>query len=168
MLNLPPYSPFPEITSSDLILKEVTPNDIKNLIEISFYDGKLAQTLEEATAMQNRIIDDYKDGLSIHWCIMDKATHEVMGTLGYYRGFENETGELGCVLKPSFRGKGIMSEAIKLAVEFGLNNMGLKKVIAVTTKQNTKAINLLERLQFIKVKELEDNSLEYRYQNSNS
>lgn len=168
MFNLPPYATFPEITSGDLILKEVAPDDIKDLVEISFYDGKPAQTLEEATVMQNRITNDYQEGSSIHWCIMDKATHEIMGTLGYYRGFENGTGELGCVLKPAFRGKGIMSKAIKLAAEFGLSNIGLKKVIAVTTKQNTKAINLLERLHFIKVKKLEDDELEYRYQNTNS
>jgi ribosomal-protein-alanine N-acetyltransferase len=164
MLHLPPYPVFPEIVSEYLVLKQVEPDDIKHLVEISFYDAKPAQTVEEAIVMQNRINADYQNGNSIHWCIIDKTTREVMGTLGYYRGFTNATGELGCVLKSAFRGKGIMGAAIKLAAEFGLNTMGLQKVIAITTKQNTKAINLLERLNFIKTKELGDNELEYHFQ----
>lgn len=163
-MNLPPYHPFPEITAGNLILKQVEPDDIKHLVEISFYDAKPAQTVEEAIVMQNRINADYQNGNSIHWCIIDKTTREVMGTLGYYRGFNNATGELGCVLKPAFRGKGIMTSAIKLAAEFGLNTMGLEKVMAITTKQNAKAINLLERLNFVKTKELEDNEIEYQFQ----
>ena len=168
MLHLPPYATFPEIIAGDLILREVKPDDMNALMEISFYDAKPAQTQEEAATMQSRINADYQSGTSIHWCIVDKATQQVMGTLGYYRGFENSTGELGCVLKPAFRGKGIMSKAIQLASEFGLNNMGLKKVIAVTTRQNTKAINLLERLNFVQVNVLEDDGLEYQYQRINS
>lgn len=166
-MNLPPYDTFPEISAGDLILKEVTADEVKHLVEISFYDAKPAQTLEEAMVMQNRINADYKNGNAIHWCIRHKLTGEVIGTLGYYRGFENGTGELGCVLKPAFRGKGIMTQAIKLAAEFGINTMGLQKVIAVTTKQNTKAIGLLERLNFKKIKELDD-ELEYQFQNTNS
>lgn len=30
---------------------------------------------------------------------------------GYYRGFENASGELGCVLLPQFRGQGFMTSA---------------------------------------------------------
>ncbi len=161
-MNLPPYHTFPEISLESLILKHVEQDDIQDLLEISFYDGKAAATLEEAILMQNRIDTDYQNGNSIHWCIMNKTTRKVMGTLGYYRGFENGTGELGCVLKPAFRGKGIMTEAIQLATEFGLTTMGLENVMAITTKQNTKAIRLLERLSFTKTKELENDDVEYR------
>jgi [ribosomal protein S5]-alanine N-acetyltransferase len=167
MVRLPPYDIFPEMSSGDLVLKQVEPNDIQDLVEISFYDAKPAQTLEEAIVMQNRINADYQNGSSIHWCIMNKTTGRVMGTLGYYRGFANNTGELGCVLKQDFRGQGIMAAAIKLAAEFGTDTMGLKAVVAITTKQNIKAINLLERLHFIKIRELEEQEVEYRFQKSN-
>ena len=98
---------------------------------------------------------------SIHWGIADKVTNKIVGTCGYYRGFENEAGELGCILLPQFRGQGFMTSAMKLAIEFGLKNMELKRIFAITTKENINAIRLLERLQFKKVADLENDEIEY-------
>ncbi len=41
-----------------------------------------------------------------------------------------------------------MTMAMKLAVEYGLNVIGLVKVIAITDKQNIKTVNLLNRVGF--------------------
>ncbi len=49
-----------------------------------------------------------------------------------------------------------------LAIDFGINNIGLKRIRAITTKQNERAIKLLERLNFLKVAELEDDKIEYQ------
>ena len=84
-----------------------------------------------------------------------------MGTVGYYRGFKNGTGELGCVLKPEFQGKGLMTEAMKLAIEFGINEMKLRKIGATTSRENKPAIQLLKRLSFVKAKDLDDDGVEY-------
>ena len=48
-----------------------------------------------------------------------------------------------------------------LAIEFGLNEIGLKRIWAITTNQNEKAIKLIEKLKFIKIAELDDNEVEY-------
>ena len=40
-----------------------------------------------------------------------------------------------------------------LPIKFGLNDIGLKRIWAITTKQNEKAVKLLENLFFIKIKE---------------
>lgn len=50
---------------------------------------------------------------------------------------------------------------MQLAIDFGLNDIGLKRIWAITTKENLKAIQLLDRLQFIKVAGLEDDKIEY-------
>lgn len=50
---------------------------------------------------------------------------------------------------------------MQLAIDFGLNYIGLERIWAITTKENLKAIKLLERLQFIKVANLEDDEIEY-------
>lgn len=148
--------------SDAILLRDVQENDIKDLVEISFYDAKPASTVEEARIMQQRINADYDNGSSIHWCITNRITGELMGTLGYYRGFDKETGELGFVLKPGSKGKGVMTEAIKLAIHFGFNSMGLTRIKAVTSKQNFKAIALLERLQLIRQTEFtSDDEVEY-------
>lgn len=54
-----------------------------------------------------------------------------------------------------------MTFAMLLAIEFGINNIGLKRIWAITTKQNEKAIKLIEKLNFIKIADLNDNEVEY-------
>ncbi|HEX8328150.1 MAG TPA: GNAT family N-acetyltransferase [Hymenobacter sp.] len=162
-MNLPPYPSFPVLSSGVVTLRQVLPADSNSLFEISFYDARPAQNLTEAAEMQEKINADYQRGTSIHWAIVSAATAEVAGTVGYYRGFENGTGELGCVLKPAFRGQGLMREAMKLAIKFGLTEMQLTEILAVTTKQNVPANNLLEKLGFRKTVYLPDGELVYRY-----
>jgi ribosomal-protein-alanine N-acetyltransferase len=54
-----------------------------------------------------------------------------------------------------------MTFALLLAIEFGQNNVGLKRIWARTTKQNEKAIKLIEKLNFIKIADLDNNEVEY-------
>lgn len=145
------------------MLREVMPADIPALVPISFYDSEPAATLDEAAGMQARIDKDYADGNSIHWCIIDTLTNNIAGTLGYYRGFADGTGELGFVLLPQYRGKGYMSKAMKRAVDYGLRTIGLSRIVAITTKQNLAAVRLLGNLDFIAVAEREDDEEEYEY-----
>ncbi|MFN0035153.1 MAG: GNAT family N-acetyltransferase [Saprospiraceae bacterium] len=160
-MNLPPYDTFPNLSGSNILLREILNADIKDIVEISRYDSIKAENVEQAAEMQEKINQNYKDGSSIHWGIADKASNAILGTCGYYRGLDKGAGELGCILLPQFRGQGFMAPAIQLAVHFGLNTIGLKRIFAITTKENDKAIRLLERLGFVKIAELENDEIEY-------
>ncbi len=130
-------------------------------MDISVYDGKQAQSLEDALTIQAQIDRDYQDGNSIHWGIAELKTNKMVGTCGYYRGLDQGAGELGCVLLPSFRGQGFMTAALQMAIDFGVNSIGLKRIWAVTTQQNSKAMKLLDRLHFVKVRDLQGSKIEY-------
>ena len=160
-MQLPPYDKFPNISDDKILLRKIQFPDINDIIEISFYDAIQATTLIQAIEMQAKINLDYSSGNSIHWGIEDKLTNKFVGTCGYYRGLDKGEGELGCVLLPQYRGKGFMTPSLQLAIDFGLNNIGLKRIWAKTTRQNDKAIKLLERLNFIKIDDLDDNEVEY-------
>jgi ribosomal-protein-alanine N-acetyltransferase len=160
-MRLPPYDKFPSISDEKIVLRQIQISDINDIIEISFYDAIQAKTLTEAIKMHTKINMDYNNGNSIHWGIADKSTNNIIGTCGFYRGLDKGKGELGCVLLPQYRGRGYMTFAMLLAIEFGFNNIGLKRIWAITTKQNEKAIKLIERLNFIKTADLDDNEVEY-------
>lgn len=160
-MNLPPYPNFPNLNSNKISLRQILASDLKDLIEISFYDAIQAKTLAEATAMQAKIDQDYQDGNSIHWGIVDRLMGNIVGTCGYYRGFDNGQGELGCVLLPQYYGQGYMTAAMALAIDFGLNQLQLKRIWAATSQQNDKAIQLLVRLNFVKIADLADQEVEY-------
>lgn len=165
-MNLPPYTSFPELSSGNIRLREVRPEDIPNLLEILTYDGKAAETLDEGMGIINQIHQNYLDGESVNWVIENVETQEVMGFVGYYRGFENSTGELGFILKAAFRGLGFMSPALVLATEFGIKEMKLKGVTAFTKPDNEKAIAVLRRNGFHADNELEGKYLKFVYKNS--
>lgn len=160
-MNLPPYPEYPTLSGEKIILRQILPADLPDIVEISFYDGQPARTLEEARTMQEKIEQNYADGDSVHWGIADRSTNEIVGTCGYYRGLDQGAGELGCVLRPQFRGQGYMTPALQLAIDFGLNTIGLNRIWAATSQQNERAQQLLERLCFVKVSDLEDGMVEY-------
>ena len=160
-MKLPPYNIFPNISNNKISLRQIMTADIKDLVEISFYDAVQATTVQQATEMQVKINQDYIDGNSIHWGIADRLTNKIVGTCGYYRGLDKGEGELGCVLLSQYCGQGYMTSAMLLAIEFGLNTIGLKRIWAATSQQNKEAIKLLERLGFIKIANLDDNEVEY-------
>ncbi|MES2554610.1 MAG: GNAT family N-acetyltransferase [Bacteroidota bacterium] len=160
VLQFPPYSSFPTISNERITLSQILPSDLEDLLEICFYDGIKANSVEEALVIDDKINADYQSGNSIHWGIRDLETGKLVGTCGYYRGFE-KGGELGCVLLPQFRGQGFMTPALKLAADFGLKTMKLSRIYAITTKSNLKAVALLERNGFTKTADLEDDDVEY-------
>lgn len=160
-MKLPPYNIFPNITGDKISLRQIYLTDVNDIIEISFYDAVQATTLQQAIEMQTKIDKDYIDGNSIHWGIADHVTNKIIGTCGYYRGLDKGTGEIGFVLLPQYRGQGFMTSSISLAIDFGINNIGLNRIRAETTQQNKNAIKLLERLNFTKIADLDNNSIEY-------
>jgi ribosomal-protein-alanine N-acetyltransferase len=158
-LILPPYDSFPTIKDDQVVLRQIDLSDINDIIEISFYDSIQATTLEEAVQMQKKINMDYEQGNSIHWGIVMVSSNTIIGSCGYYRGFEKQFGELGFVLLPKYRGRGLMSAALKLAIDFGESQMKLNRIWASTSKENSKAIKLLEGLNFIKSDETDDDEV---------
>jgi len=164
-MNLPPYQDFPIISDEKIRLRQIIASDLNDLLEISFYDAKQAKNVEQAIEMQAKIDKDYDEGNSIHWGIEAISSTKIVGTCGYYRGLDKGDGELGCVLLPQYRGQGFMTNAMQLAIDFGLKNIGLNRIWAITSKQNNQAIKLLERLNFIKLTDLPDDEIEYELRN---
>ncbi len=160
-MKLPPYDKFPSVSDSNIVLRQIELSDINDIVEISYYESIQAKTWTQAIEMQAKINVDYSNGNSIHWGIADKLTNKIVGTCGYYRGLDKGEGELGCVLLPQYRGQNYMTFALLLAIEFGLNNMALKRIWAITSKHNPKAIKLLEKLNFIKIADLDNKEVEY-------
>lgn len=163
-MKLPPFDTFPELRDERILLREAREADIPSLLEILTYDGKSPETPEEGRKNLSRIHQNYLDGETVNWVIEQVDTKEPIGFVGYYRGFANGIGELGCVLKTESRGKGFMSPALRLATEFGIAQMKLEQIIAFTRPDNEKAIALLNRNGFQPEEGLTDGYLKFVYQ----
>jgi ribosomal-protein-alanine N-acetyltransferase len=160
-MTLPPYKTFPDLSNQRILLKHVPAVDLEEIVEISFYDGNQAINIEDTIEIYEKINSDYSAGNSIHWGIYDIASNKIVGTCGYYRGFKDQVGELGCILLHKHRRQGYMINAMKLAIKFGIEIIGLKQVMAVTTAQNERAIKLLSKIGFVRVEDMQNNELKY-------
>lgn len=163
-LLLPPYNPFPILSLDSLHLRKITLNDLEHILPITTYDAVKARDLADVKKMLRKIELDYQLGNSISWGIARKEDDKIIGTCGYYRGFENETGEIGFILREEYRRMGYMSIAVSLVARFGLNTMGLKHIIAITTENNKPTIQLLEKLKFVNQKTDSEKRLIFEFQ----
>lgn len=142
---------LPVITGDGLILRKVLPSDAVHIREISFYNGVAAATANEAAEMIDRIDQDMARGESLHWGICLEGSNEIVGTCGFYRGFEAGEGEIGYVLMDRYRGRGLMTTAVRLIVEYGFQTLGLVAIVASTEPSNERSASLLKRVGFSEV-----------------
>lgn len=152
---------YPIVKGDKVILKQIALSDLDDIMEICYYDGFLPSTQIETIETLEKIYKDYLNGEGIHWGIYDSQSMQIVGTCGYYRGFKNNAGELGCILLPDYYGKGYMTQALQQAIDYGKSNLKLKRIFAITNQDNKKAIELLHRLNFIEIQNLDDNCVEF-------
>jgi ribosomal-protein-alanine N-acetyltransferase len=143
-----PFVTFPVLSHEGLILRRVVPSDAPTIQEISYYDGVPAATPEEAVVMLQQIEQDYARGDSVHWGICRRGVDEVVGTCGFYRGYPGNVGEIGYVLREEYRGRGIMTAALRRVIAFGFEEIRLHGIDAYTDPANAASIGVLKRLGF--------------------
>lgn len=160
-MSLPPYPHFPTLTHGPVHLRAILPADLPALLEISYFQGQLAPDLATAADMLAQITALYHTGQLIHWGIEDQQQGHLVGTCGYYRGFEHSRGELGCILLPAFRNQGYMYHALQAAIQFGKEDMGLQHIFALTHPDNHRAIKLLQKLGMVPAPSTKPDMLEF-------
>ncbi len=155
-----PHDHTPVLTGLGLTLRGVVEGDIATIRSISFYDGRAAIDDDDAAEMLRRIHGDVARGESLHWGICLQGSDEVTGTVGFYRGFAGGIGEVGYVLRDAYRGRGIMTRAVRIVVAYGLGPLGLARVEARTARDNEASRALLLRAGFVEAGIVQDGAAE--------
>lgn len=143
-----PFEVLPELADARVRLRPVRPADARAIREISVYDGVPAATEAAAVAMLARIERDRARGEALHWGVCLRGGDEVVGTCGFYRGFVGNVGEVGYLLREAYRGRGLMTAAVRLVVAYGLDTLRLDAIVAHTAADNHASMRLLRRVGF--------------------
>lgn len=151
------FLPFPEIETERLLLRQIRPSDAENLQLLRSIDSVNqyinrpdTMTLEDAQSFVERAERALEENKYLYWTLAEKQNEpKLIGTLCLWNFDEGrEMAEVGYELHPDFHGKGIMSEALKVLLDFAFRQLELKIVTAWVNPSNGKSIQLLERFGF--------------------
>lgn len=115
------------------------------MIELAGF-RKQDSTIDDAKDLYNRSHRGFQEQSAITWAM--ECDGQLVGTIGFYRGFENETGEVGYIMKQAFQRRGFMSEALEAVTRFGFEAMQLQRITAYTDINNRASVSLLVKHHF--------------------
>jgi ribosomal-protein-alanine N-acetyltransferase len=153
-------SPFPQLTTPRLLLREFAPGDAPAVFEIlrrpevnQWLAADPLQSLDEVQARLRSRMGLFKDGMGFRWAIaLCEQPEQVIGSCGFFsvrRG--TQTVECSYELHPAHWGNGIMGEALKAMFAFCFashNPLPVHRIEALVAPGNTASIRVLEKLGF--------------------
>lgn len=159
------FLPFKNLESERLLLRQMTNDDVDAVFAIrsnpdlmKFVPRPLLKEKKEAIDLIELINKRITENEGINWAITLKPENKLIGYIGHYRiQWENFRSEIGYMLLPEAHNKGIATEAIKLIVEYGFNEMNMHSLEAVIDPDNYASAKVLEKNGFVKEAHFKEN-----------
>lgn len=95
------------------------------------------------------------------WPLFLKETGALIGHCGLQPLREVGEIEVGYLVVPEHRGKGIATEAARAAVGYGFKKLGLPRIVAIALPENTASIRVMEKLGMEYEKNISRKGLEF-------
>ena len=147
---------FKEIETDRLFLRNISAKD-REFIYAQFSNDKVTRYLFDAEPLTDikdvdEIIDFYlkpEPREQHRWILVRKGDGTKIGTCGFHLWDKTaDCCEIGYDLHPDFWGNGYMGEAVRDALGFARENMGIKCVNACIYVDNLSSIKFAEKLGF--------------------
>ena len=139
-----------------LDLSLLTPEDAVFVLELvnepdwlRYIGDRGVHTLEDARGyIRNGPMNMYaRLGFALHRVAL-KSNGESIGICGLIKRDALPDVDLGFAFLERFRGQGYAWEAASATLAYAKDTLGLKRVVAITTPDNTSSVQLLEKLGF--------------------
>lgn len=142
------------IITERLVIRRFTPDDIQDVLGFVSQPSVAKATSQRILATKEGVreyIDlqnsyqPFEENKVFELAIERKEDSKVMGFVGMI--FEGgELGEMGWVLGEEYRGQGYATEAARALMDYGFRSLGLHRIHADTSTNNTPAWKVMERL----------------------
>ena len=161
------FHPFKNLETERLLLRRVSDSDVAEILELrgssetmQFIPRPILKTKEEALTHFKMIEDKIENNQSINWAITLKGQPKLIGIIGHYRiQPENHRCEIGYMILPQYNGKGIVTEAIKVVLEYGFEDLQMHSIEAVIDPENLASERVLQKNGFVKEAHILENEL---------
>ena len=132
------FSHLPTLLTPRLILRPARMSDAEDMYEYS-RDPEVARhvlwdahtSIHQTRAYLRFLIRQYRNASPATFVIALRGSGKVIGTIGFmWLQTDNRSAEIGYSLSRAYWNQGIMSEALKVVLEFGFTKLGLNRIEA--------------------------------------
>ena len=149
------FKEIPELETKRLIFTAFSRKDMPNYFEIirdnevQKYLGGGVSVFDKEPHISNwlRNVNDrlLSRKLVFTWCIKDKETRSVIGRIDLGGFVRKRAAEISYHIARNYWGNGIATEAVSKVTEFGINELGLKRIQGLVRKENLASICVLKK-----------------------
>jgi ribosomal-protein-alanine N-acetyltransferase len=158
------------IETERLILRKFTLDDAAFMLELlntpawlRFIGDRNVRTIEEAGQyLLNGNIRSYREYGFGFYVVVIKETNESLGICGIVKREGLDDIDIGFGFLPQFIGKGYGYEAATAMLDYALNDLKIKRIVAIVNPENVVSIALIKKigLQFEKMVRLSNKDIE--------
>lgn len=144
---------MPTLKTNRCFLRKVEPSDIQHIFEglsdpnVTKYYAVHFDTLHATQEQMDWYANLETTDTGIWFVIGMQETKELIGAIGY-NDKKDGTAEIGYWLKPAYWNMGFISEVLPVAVSYGLDQLGLKKINAYVETGNEGSSKVLRSNHF--------------------
>jgi [ribosomal protein S5]-alanine N-acetyltransferase len=146
---------FPELHTSRLLLRRVTPSDAANVLqsydkpEMNRYMSVQYHSAEEVQVQLDWYEEIFKNRDGIWWGICLKDTGEMIGNGGFHRwSREHRCIEIGYWILPQHQQQGYAAESVNAMCAYAFEEMNIHRIEAIVEGGNKASLKFLEKYGF--------------------
>lgn len=147
------FSRIPILETERLMLRRMRVSDAEDMFDYARRADVTQYLLWEchADVHQTReylqyIQKQYEDGEFYDWAVVLRENSKMIGTCGFTSfDDDNNAAEIGYVLNPDYRGKGLMPEAVSEILKFGFLRLNLHRISARYMEGNDASRRVMEK-----------------------
>lgn len=155
----------PRLTSDRLRLRQFRDEDASRIVEI-LTDERTKAMVGHAHSVREPDGDEFvlrqltgdAKGERVNWCIADRDTDELIGHIQLFNltGMDNTAAELGYMVHPSARGKGVLTEALTMVTEWTFRSteeggLGKRRLSLGTAGTNKASRHAAEKAGYVHI-----------------
>ena len=152
------FSHMPVFSTERLLMREMKPCDSFDMFEYArrpdvtrYLTWSPHPNREYTREYLQFLTTKYRAGefydWALIWCADGDAKQKMIGTCGFTRfDLPNNSAEVGYVINPEFRGRGIAPEAVRRVLKYGFEELGLNRIEAHYMCGNEQSRRVMEKV----------------------
>lgn len=148
--------PLATLRSPRVILRPFREDDVDGYYELHsdpermrYWSSSPYTAREQAVAKVAQILDWQRDSDVFQWVITEPGDDQFRGSLALFSlNRDHRRCEVGYSLLRQHQGKGLATEALRLAVSYAFDVLSLERIEADVDPRNARSLRLLERVGF--------------------